>query len=351
MKRISILFTIASITILSLVTIPAFAIMLPASVYPGAVADPVASAQSKVAMVYFSHATLPTVREWYQQRLAKKSAAACSDRSDGCGTFQQNCTAASAGQSLTHCRDLMILKWNAIPPGGSMVDAFNAGVHIEGWQKASQPAETQDASQQMTGQAAKMMAQLNAAENQMQAAGKQLTQQIQKEGKQQLGTDVVRLSAIPDMPFGGLKQEVLAGRHSQQELETVYTKYRLLSKAFYPLHKTAKGAEPYNRWLVDKTWAQIKSPERGNTKEATQAGKDAAALARQMQKLVQQGRVKEAQMLAEQMAKTQQQGTEAGMKIQEVRNQDHWNEWIGVLKKLQAHAYSTKITIDRISGT
>lgn len=349
MKKISVLFTIISIAVLSLAVVPAFATTLLAPAYPGSVADPVASAQSQKAMVYFSRASLSTVREWYQQRLAKKSAAACSDRSEGCGTFTQDCTTASTGGPMTQCTDRMVLKWNAIPPGGSMVDAYNAGVDLEGWQKVSEPAGTQNTSPPMTGQAAKMMAQINAAEDQMQAESKQLIQQIQKEGQQQSGVDVVRLGAIPDLPFGGLKQEVLAGHHSQKELETVYKKYHLLSKAFYPLHKTGKGTETYNRWLVDQTWAQIKTSGRASTRKALGAGENAAELARKMQQLVHQGRMQEAQILAQQMTAAQQRGMTAGAKMQVARNQDHWNEWLGVLKKLQAHAYRTKITIDRAS--
>ncbi len=58
MKKRAVLFAISSIMILGLAGIPVFATTLLAPVYPGAVADPVANAQSQAAMVYYSCLTL-----------------------------------------------------------------------------------------------------------------------------------------------------------------------------------------------------------------------------------------------------------------------------------------------------
>jgi hypothetical protein len=328
--------------------LPALASTQLAPVYPGAVADPIASTQSKTAMVYFARSPLATVRAWYQKRLAKKSAAACSDRDEGCGEFKQQCETVTRTDQMTRCDDFMVLKWNAIPPGGSMVDAYNAGVELEGWKKiaGSQHAtDSHSAAAATTGQAASMMAQLNAMSQQLQTASQQEIKQVQEEGKQ-IGVDAVALSQIPDMPFTGLKQEVLAGRHSQKELDAVYKKYSWLGRAFYPQHKTSNASVPYNHWLVNKTQRRIQAPQTAVGKTAKQLGEGAGAIATRMQQLIAEGHMEEAQQLSEQMAASIQQGQQIGTASTNLQSKDHWKEWMEVIRKLEAHAYKTKIVIN-----
>ncbi len=268
-----------------------------ASPYPGAAVDPVASAQSKTEKVYFSHSSLATVRAWYQKQYAKKSAAACSDSDEGCGQFKQQCETVTRTDQMTRCSDFMVLKWNAIPPGGSMVDAYNAGVHLEGWKKIAEPHEKNNSNtdtSEATGQMANMMAQLNAMSQQMQAANQQITSQIQQEGKQ-MGVDVAGLSAIPDIPFAGLKQEVLAGRHSQKELDTIYHRYQNLETSVYPMTKGENGPVAYNKFEYDHCKSKLMT--------------------------------KNAYMLGAQGA-------------------DQWNAWLTCIKKIAAHAYQTRIVIN-----
>lgn len=330
---------------------PCFAGGVP--VYPGAVLDTVANAQESAAKkhalkVYLSRDSLQKVRDWYQPRLARQSVAGCTfkDPQRGCGAFKEECESPTGNGGLVKCSDKIVLKWNYIPPGGSMVDAFNAGVQLEGWRKPPKaPAEVTPAPQRMTGQAAQTMAQIDAISKQMQAASQQEMQQLNAES-QALGMNAVRLASIPDMPFGGLKQEVIAGRHTQKELDAVYSKYRWLETAFYPMQKTAQGSESYERWLVEKTRARIQAPQVAMGKASKEFGEGAAAVGARIQQLIAAGRTKEAQQLAQQLGAAVQSGQPIGNAYTAEQHKDHWNQWAAVIKQLAAHAYKTKIIID-----
>lgn len=91
--------------------------------------------------------------------------------------------------------------------------------------------------------------------------------------------------------FSGLKNEVFVHRHSKKELIAVYNKYKFLDASFYPLIKNENGGEPvsYAHQLLKKYQNKI-----GN-KSLTS---------------------------------------------------DHWNYWVGFLKKLASHAYRTCIVIN-----
>lgn len=322
-------------------------------VYPGAVLDTGANAQvsavKKHALkVYLSRDSLQKVRDWYQPRLAKQSIAGCTfkDPQRGCGAFKEGCESPTGAERAVQCSDDIVLKWNYIPPGSSMVDAFNAGVHLEGWRKPPQKsAEVNAAPLQMTGQAGGKLAQIDAMSQQMQVASQQAMQQLNAEG-QTMGVNAVDLASIPDMPFGGLKQEVIAGRHTQQELDAVYSKYHWLVTAFYPMQKTVQGGESYEHWLVKETRARIQAPQAAIGKASTELGKGAAAVGARLQQLIAAGRMQEAQQLAQQMGAVMQGGQQIGNASAVVQQKDHWNEWVDVIKQLAAHAYKTKIIVD-----
>ncbi|GEM_PF-6937447 len=328
-------------------------------IYPGAALDPVASAQEShlrehAVKVYISHDSLQQVRAWYQPRLAKQSIAGCTfkDPKEGCGAFKQTCESIAMAGRWVQCTDGIVLKWNYIPPGGSMVDAFNAGVHLVGWRippKSKKPAAahaTPQKPQRLTGRAAETMAQLDAMSAQLQAATKQAMQQADAEGKSLGLTDTVRFAGIPDMPFKGLKDEVLAGRHRQQELEALYRKYRWLTAAFYPMKRTVNGVEDYAHWLIARTEARIHKPQQAAIEAAGQHGEDPAQAQARMQQLIRQGRMDEARKLGEQMAVAMQGAERSGNVVTQLQSRDHWQEWVAVIKKLAAHAYKTKIIID-----
>lgn len=330
-------------------------------VYPGAAFDAVGSATGSHASghalkVYLSGDSLQRVRAWYRARLAKQSVAGCTFRNprEGCGAFKQRCESVAEVGRWARCRDEMVLKWNYIPPGGSMVDAFNAGVHLAGWRRL--PGKPADGSvpaqkpQPLAGRAAETMARLDALSAHLQGATGQAMQQLDAEGKQVGLTDTAGFAGIPDLPFKGLKEEVLAGRHSQQELEALYEGYRWLPMAFYPMKRTANGVEDYAHWLVARTEARIHARQRAAVAAAGRRGEDSAQtearIEQRMQQLIQHGRMGEARKLAERMASAIQGSRPGDAVAMQLRSRDHWQEWVTVLKRLAAHAYKTKIVID-----
>lgn len=260
-----------------------------APVYPGAMPDPAASVEH--ARVYLSKAPLPEVRHWYAKRLAKQSIAACASANadKGCGSFQQDCDSDAGPKGLSRCTDLLVIKWNAIPPGGGMVDAYHAGVHLEGWQKSRvAPDAGASAARPATDPMAKAMAGLSAR---MQAADRGETQQAGSE----TGLDLAGLAAIPDVPFQGFKQEVIAGRHTQKELEAVYRRYSYLTTSVYPTVKGQYGPIAYDKLV----FAQCK--EKYLTRRTYLTG---------------------------------------------AAGHGHWKDWLRCLSKLAERAYRTRIVID-----
>lgn len=263
-----------------------------APAYPGATLDTAADAAH--ARVYLSKAPLAEVRDWYQQRFAQRSRAACgrTDADEGCGRFQQQCETAARTDRLTRCTDFLVLKWNAIPPGGSMVEAYNAGVTLTGWGKApAAPQTAAGAAPPMTGRMAQAMARMQSQLRQTQAASRQELQQAD----QAAGMDFGRLESIPDMPFVGLKQEVIAHRHTQKELDAVYRRYRYLTTSEYPMVKGDSGPIAYDKLEFSRC------KQKYLTQESYLPG---------------------------------------------TRDTNRWNDWLGCLRKLAAHAYRTRIVID-----
>lgn len=335
-------------------------------VYPGATYDAIGSAHESAlrrhaVKVYLSRDSLNKVRDWYQPRLSKRSVTGCTFKNpkEGCGAFKRSCESATGNESTVQCTDEIVLKWNFIPPGASMVDAFNAGVHLRGREPlssqdhaANRPMQTQSdgASKYMSGQAGASMNQLDSMEKNSQAMGNKMIRQMQDEYKNSTGRemDATRLAEIPDMPFKGLKQEVISGRHSQKELDSLYRRYGWLSTAYYPMKKSSNGAQAYDHWLVARTQARIQKPQKVVNKAAGQLGEGAAQVGARMQQLIAQGRMGEARKLGEQMASAMQGSGRIGEAETDLQSRDHWQQWVAVLKQLALHAYKTRIIIDRL---
>lgn len=153
--------------------------------------------------------------------------------------------------------------------------------------------------------------------------------------------------------FSYLKDEVTKQtalgktQHTKSQLLALYNKYRWVDSAFYPPHKTAKGAEPYNRWLIEKTSARLGRPmQAANAQVANIAGNE-AVLAAQIRQLMTQGKTQEAMQLAKKMEPGMEAGQAVNQRMTKEYKKDRWNTWIDVLKKLKAHAYRTKIDISK----
>lgn len=211
--------------------------------------------------------------------------------------------------------------------GHSMVDAYDAGVMVEA---RTPPAEGQGQSDQAaaaiptgTGgnpgadsQAAQQMARMDALEKQVIAAQKQMMAQVQAEGQASGIPDAVGMQRMSDL-FEGLRNEVLANRHTEAELKRVYAQYKHLESAEFPsVRLPGGGAVPYDTWL-------LKKDKQAFEVQPTQA---------QMQARQQQAMQLEAAGKSDEAA-------------QLMSGPDHWNDWLGFLKKLDAHAYRTRIVI------
>jgi len=112
---------------------------------------------------------------------------------------------------------------------------------------------------------------------------------MQAMGKQNYSKSDEQIGEMPDL-FEGLKNEVYMQRHSKKEMLAVYNKYKFLDDSFYLLVKDKDGSMiPYSKQLL----AQYKN------------------------------KLSNAEMM-----------------------NDHWNYWVGFLKKLANHAYKTCIIIN-----
>jgi len=153
--------------------------------------------------------------------------------------------------------------------------------------------------------------------------------------------------------FPYLKQEAIKqqtnnqNKHTASQLRDLYNKYRWLDTAFYPPHKTAKGNEPYNHWLVSTTAARVGRATKVVGGQAVNVAQNEAAVAEHVRELMAEGKTQEAMALAKKMEPGVEAGAAAGQFMNKEHNKDRWNLWIDVLKKLKAHAYRTRIDISK----
>lgn len=157
--------------------------------------------------------------------------------------------------------------------------------------------------------------------------------------------------------FSYLHQEVMKAqgggkaRHTDSQLLALYNRNRWLDTAFYPPHTTPKGAEPYDRWLIAATAERIRHPTQVVEQKAGSLASSQAAVAAQVRQLMADGKTQEAMQLMQQLEPSMEAGQAAGQFVGKEYRKDRWKTWMDVMKKLQAHAYRTKIVIDRKPGT
>ena len=166
-------------------------------------------------------------------------------------------------------------------------------------------------------------------------------------------TSNVMIPDEKDSVFPYLKQEVVKqqvskqNKHTASQLLALYNKYRWLDTAFYPLHKAAKGVEPYNHWLVTTTAARVGHATKVVGGQAVNVAQNEAAVAARVRELMAEGKTQEAMALAKKMRPGMETGAAAGQFMTKEQEKDRWNTWVKVLKKLAAHAYRTKIEISK----
>ena len=171
-------------------------------------------------------------------------------------------------------------------------------------------------------------------------------------------TNAIQLQmAEKESVFSHMAQQVVmqpgAGesQHTSAELLSLYNKNRWVETAFYPLHKTAHGAEPYDQWLIKTTAERIHHPVQVVQGKEKDMGKSMDAVGAQVQKLMAEGRTQEALKLAEKMQPAMDTMDAANSYVGKQITRDRWKTWTGVLEKLRAHGYRTKIVVSRKPGT
>lgn len=153
----------------------------------------------------------------------------------------------------------------------------------------------------------------------------------------------VDLTPDKDSVFSGFMNEVNFQRHSRAQYTALFKQYGWLETAYYPKH----GHERYDHWLVNRTWAKLQAPQQAGAAGAEAEAGNMQAMAQRMQMLARQGKMQQAQALAMKMQTAQQAGMASASKIGAAQNKDDWNLWLGVLKKVEAHAYRTAIAVDK----
>ena len=140
--------------------------------------------------------------------------------------------------------------------------------------------------------------------------------------------------------FGFLQQEIIVKRmHSDKELEQVKQRYAHLGEAWYPdidAEQKLRSCSEAIRGNV--TASRNREPRRNKEQE-----KEMMA---EMQRLMAQGRHKEAAELARKSARP---GMDTAKAMQQDNMTDHWDEWIACLEELDRHDFRTKIEIDLYS--
>lgn len=171
-------------------------------------------------------------------------------------------------------------------------------------------------------------------------------------------TNVILLQmAEQESVFSHLEHQVIMGqetgksRHTSAELLSLYNKNRWVETAFYPLHKTAHGTEPYDQWLIKTTAERINHPVQVVQGKENAMGNSMSAVGAQFKKLMAEGHTQEALKLAEQMQPAIDTLSAANDYINKEVTKERWKTWTDVLKKLLAHGYRTKIVVSRKPDT
>jgi hypothetical protein len=140
--------------------------------------------------------------------------------------------------------------------------------------------------------------------------------------------------------FGFLQQEIMVKRmHSEKELEQVRAKYAHLAEAWYPDF----DAEKRLRSCADEARSNV---SRARSREPRRNKAQEREMVAEMQRLMAQGRHKEAAALAQRSAKP---GMETSKAMQQDNRTDHWDKWLSCLDELDRHDFRTRIEIDLYS--
>jgi len=122
----------------------------------------------------------------------------------------------------------------------------------------------------------------------------QLRQMAQRQSKAS-GVNLSKFSKIPDTPFSGLKQEVMAHRHTVKELQAAFRRFRYLITAVYQTVDDSDGPVSYENKAYDECRRKLETNS---------------------------------------------------VFIPGAQGHDAWKPWIACLERIGRHAYQTRIVID-----
>ena len=290
-----------------------------APIYPGAVPDTVAG--DVTARVYLSRAPLKTVVAWYGAKVGAMSRTAAGRLAqpqhigEPLGTTDPKIEVNRMGRVLMDQSEVVrSLKDMTMTKD---IGVLCQGMHIN-------PPKTMDGDG-----AAQATGGNDAVARQMAQMQQKLLQMMPVKTPQD--REIARMGDL----FEVMRTEALGGRygHTKQQLLAVYAKYKHLETAWYPSVKSGNGLIGYDRWLLAR--------ERQQSARQNSAGSgDMQALAARMQAAAAAGRMDEMEALSQQA----QQG--GSMSTTSTLFHDQWDHWLAILKKLDAHAYRTRIVIN-----
>jgi len=318
---------------------------LVAPAYPGAVHD--AGSGDVTFQVYLSKDPAAKVKAWYGRKGAL-SAAAGNTLWNADGGDAKAGVPVGAREPGIDVKDtgLVVMDQSAVVRKiKDMTMTRDIGVLVQSMVRtasSSSPASS-PAPQPSVQQGDAMTRQLEQMKRQLQQAQSQMLSETSPADH--------RIAAMSDL-FEGLREEIPMAHHTKKELLAVYAKYRHLETAWYPTIKQADGTLiSYDRLLLKKYKDKLSAQVHGAAQAPLAAGRDLEALARQAQAAAAAGRTDELQALGGRMQTTQEAAAPGVQHLQDVETADRWQYWVGFLKKLDAHAYRTRIWINTRPGT
>lgn len=311
-------------------------------IYPGAVMD--AHAGDVTVQVYLSQDPLKKVAAWYAAKVGSLTAAAGNTlwNADGLNSDTGRPLGATDPQVEAHRIGRVTMDQSAVVRSlKDMTMTKGVGVLCEGLQFLPVQNPSAESTPASSGAAA--------PNRTLQQMG-QMQQQLLQVNRKLVGSTSPQDRAIARMSdlFEGLKYEAMSGQHghTKQQLLAVYARYKHLETDWYPTVKTADGVTSYDRWLLARQRAELSTPIAHGGQSM-----DVSALAARVQAAAAAGDTRQLQALSHQMqaAMQAQQGTGSGTTGSILK--DRWDFWLAFLKKLDAHAYRTRIRINTLPKT
>lgn len=318
---------------------------LVAPVYPGAVHD--APSGDVTFQVYLSKNPVSKVKAWYSRK-GELSADDGNTLWNADGGDTKTGVPVGAREPGVDVKDagLVVMHQSAVARKiKDMTMTRDIGVLVQSMVRTASSSPSSPAPQPPAQQG-----DADAMTRQLEQMNRQL-QQVQNQMLSETDPADRKIAAMSDL-FEGLRDELPLGHHTEKELLALYAKYRHLETAWYPTVKQPDGTRiSYDRLLLKQYKDKLSAKIHGAAQAPLAAGRDLEALARRARAAAAAGRMDEMQAIGGHMQVTQEGAAPGAQHLQDVDTADRWQYWIGFLKKLDAHAYRTRIWINTKPGT